>query len=298
VLLGGNGTSYLYNGLTDTYTASQQLFTAPIIGYYGALGASPHANYFLANGLIMDGSLSVIGGAASPGQITRTTPTPGAPGGGFVPPMLGVSSTGLRNVAAVAPVDDNVFVRMTTAVRTSLTSATSDDTHTTLEMVDTRNGAMASMRMPENPVLSEFGTTRTAMPPHQMVVDSHGTLYALTLSGLSVVPLASAGQPQVSGGGIVNSADGSSTLRPGSFITINGANLASTATASTLPPPVVLGGSCVLLDQVAIPLLSTSNGQITAQVPATARPGVNVLQVRSLSNAQRSTPLRITIQQP
>ena len=46
--------------------------------------------------------------------------TPGGGGpGGPAPPTLGVASTGLRNVAAVAPVDDNAFVRLTTAVRTA-----------------------------------------------------------------------------------------------------------------------------------------------------------------------------------
>jgi uncharacterized protein (TIGR03437 family) len=83
---------------------------------------------------------------------------------------------------------------------------------------------------------------------------------------------------------------------PGAFIEINGTNLASTATASTLPAPTVLGGSCVLVDDVAIPLLSTSPTQIMAQLPATIRGGSNVLQVRSLVNAQRSTPVVVSIQ--
>jgi WD40 repeat protein len=299
ILLGGNGTAYLYSGLSDTYTASQQLFTTPIIGYYGAVGASPHGSYLLANGLIMDNSLSVIGGAASPGQVTITPGAPGGPGGFGGPPTIGISSTGARNVAAVAPVDDNVLAWMTTPVRTSLTSATSDDIHTTLQTVDTQSGTITNYRMPENPVLSEFGTARTAVPPHQMVVDSQGTVYALTVSGLSVVPLASAPAPQFAGpNSIVNSNDGTTNFAPGSFITVNGVNLASSATAATLPPPTQLGGSCVLVDDVAIPLLATAPGQISAQLPASLQPGVNVLEVRSLLNAHRSAPLKIMVQEP
>ena len=90
-----------------------------------------------------------------------------------------------------------------------------------------------------------------------MVVDSQGTVYAITVSGLSVVPLTPAGaatQPQISASGVVNANDGTANFTPGSFININGANLASFATATTLPPPTVLGGSCVLFDGVAIPL--------------------------------------------
>jgi hypothetical protein len=192
---------------------------------------------------------------------------------------------------------------MTTAVRTNLTSTTSDDNHTTLEAVDTRTGATAvAARLPENPVISEFGTARTAMPTHQMVVDSQGTVYALTVSGLSVVPLtpaSAATQPQISSdGGVLNANDGTANFAPGSFINVSGANLASTAVATTLPPPTVLGGSCVLFDGMAIPLLATSSGQITAQIPTTVRPGVNVVQVRSLATAQRSQPMVVTVQQP
>jgi hypothetical protein len=246
-------------------------------------------------------SLTAIGGAASPGQLTITPPMPGQFPGVFPAPT--VTSTGLRNVAATAPVDDTLFVRLTTPVRNNLTAATNDDIHTTLEAVDTRTGAMTvAARMPENPVLSLFGTARTPMPTRQMVVDSKGTVYALTVSGLTVVPLTpatSANQPAIAvPNGIVNSADGSPNFKPGSFVYIIGTNLASTATADTLPPPTVLGGSCVLISDVAIPLLETAPGRISAQIPDNARAGLNVLQVRSLGRAQQSSRMVINIQRP
>jgi len=297
ILLGGTGTAYLYDGLLDSYTASGRLFTGTIIGYYGPLGVADAGSFLLANGLVLNHALTPIGGAASPGQVTITPPA--GPG---QPPSIGVSSTGLRNIANVAPVDQRTFVRMSTPVRTSLTSTTSDDIHTTLEAVDTKTGVTAmAARMPENPVLSEFGTARTAMTARQMVVDSSGTVYALTISGLSVVPLTpstSATKPQIADGGVVNAIDGTTSFAPGSFININGANLAGVATASTLPPPTVLGGSCALIDNVAIPLLVTSSGQISAQLPATVRSGINVLQVRSLATAQQSNRVVVTVQKP
>lgn len=297
ILLGGNGTAYLYDGLQDAYTASGRLFTGTIIGYYGPLGAATGGSFLLANGLVLNQALTPIGGAASPGQVTITPPA--GPG---QPPSVGVTSTGLRNIATVSPVGQSTFVRMSTPVRTSLTSTTSDDIHTILEAVDTNTGATAmAARVPENPILSEFGTVRTAIPARQMVVDSSGTVYALTVSGLSVVPLTpatSANQPQIAAAGVVNAIDGTSSFAPGAFININGANLAGAATASTLPPPTVLGGSCVLIDNVAIPLLSTSSGQISAQLPGTVRSGINVLQVRSLATAQQSNRVVVTIQKP
>ena len=300
ILLGGNGRAYLYNGLSDAYTTSTTLIPTgtPIIGYYGPLGAAPSGSFLLANGLILNQALSVIGGSATPGSVSIIFPT--APG---QLPTTNVSTNGTRNIAAGAPIDQRYFVRMSTPVRTSLTSTTSDDIHTILEAVDTQTGSTGTAaRIPENPVISEFGTARTAMPARQMVVDSQGTVYALTVSGLSVIrltPATSATQPQIAAsGGIINSADGTGNFQPGSFITINGASLASNATASTLPPPTVLGGSCVLVDNLAIPLLQTSPGQISAQLPASLRPGTSVLQVRSLNMAQQSTRVVVTIQKP
>jgi DNA-binding beta-propeller fold protein YncE len=300
ILLAGNGRAYLYDGLADTYTTSATLIPTgtPIIGYYGPLGVAATGSFLLANGLVLNQALTAIGGAATPGTVTVTPPA--APGQ-F--PTVGVSSTGLRNIAAGAPIDQRYFVRMSTPVRTNLTATTSDDAHTILEAVDTQAGSTATAaRIPENPVLSEFGTTRTAMPARQVVVDSQGTVYALTVSGLSVIPLTpatSATQPQIAAsGGIINSGDGTGNFQPGSFITINGASLASNATASTLPPPTVLGGSCVLVDNLAIPLLQTSPTQISAQLPASLRPGASVLQVRSLNMAQQSARVVVTIQKP
>jgi hypothetical protein len=299
ILLGSTGTAYLYNGLLDAYTTSQQLFPAPIIGYYGPLGTAPLGSFLLANGLVLNQSLTAIGGAASPGQVTRPTfPAPGQ-----LPTPPGVSSSGLRNIASVAPVNESLFVRMSTAVRNSLTAATSDDTHTLLEAVNTQTGVAATAaRMPENPVLSEFGTTRTSMPTQQMVVDPQGTVYALTLSGLSVVPLTpatSSNQPTLAASNaIINAGDGSTNLKPGSFVAINGSALASNAAASTLTPPSLLGGSCVLVDNVAIPLLQTSPTQISAQLPASMHAGPAVLQVRSLATAQQSARMIINVQNP
>jgi hypothetical protein len=307
VLLGGTGMVYLYDGLRDAYTISSKLFgtansniggIANIIGYFGPLGVAPKGSFMLANGLVMNQGLTAIGGAASPGQVTINFPT--APN---QPVTIGVTSTGLRNIAAVAPVDQRYFVRMSTAVRSTPTTTTSDDIHTVIEAIDTQTGSTAmAARMPENPITSVFATARSNVPPRQMVVDSKGTVYALTISGLSVVPLTpanSSNQPQIAGAqAVVNANDGSASFQPGSFININGANLAAAATASTLPPPTVLGGSCVLVDGVALPLLSTSPGQISAQIPASIRPGINVLQVRSLATAQQSTPVVVTIQKP
>jgi DNA-binding beta-propeller fold protein YncE len=293
LLMGGTGETYLYNGLTDTYTTSNQVFTTPITGYYGPVGAAANGAFLLANGLVMNQALTAIGGATAPGLVPVTPPSSGL--------TNGVAQSPLRNVAAVAPVDRSDFLRMTTPVRTSITATITDDVHTTLQLVSTTTGATSTVaEMPDNPIYSLFGSTRTAMPARQMVVDANGVAYAITLAGLSVMPTATtttATSPATaSSKAVVNATNGSSTYAPGAFIEINGTNLASMATATTLPAPTVLGGSCVLVDDVAIPLLSTSPTQIMAQLPSTIRAGSNVLEVRSLTNAQRSAPVVVSIQ--
>ncbi len=298
LLLGGTGTAYLYNALTDSYATSANEFGGSnILGFYGPLGAASDANFLLADGLVMNNSLTPIGGNTEPGSVTFVPPTPGGGGG------TTVSSTGSRNVAAVASVDENDFARLTTPVRTNLTTTITGDTHTTLEVVNVLTGAISStFRVPENPPVSVFGNVRQSTPPRQMVVDSQGTAYAITLSGLSVIPLTpstaattptlAATQP------IMNSVDGTTTFKPGSFVTINGSNLASAAIANALPAPTVLGGSCVVMNDVAIPLLQTAGGQIAGQIPSTMRPGEVVMQVRSLATAQNSAPVVVTIHTP
>ena len=300
--LAGNGLAFLYDSMIDQYTAGRLLFNtpgSPVQGYYGVLGAGQQGRYFLANGLILNSSLTVIGGSERPGATTVTPPT--TPGQIPTPTVV---NTGQRNVGAVAALTENIFIRLTTPVRQAVTTATRDDERPTLEVVDlaTGNEALAAVA-PENPVVNVLGTQRVNTQPRQLAVDSKGTAYAITVSGLSVIALAPSGaetRPQIPAGarGIVNSSDGTANIRPGSFIRVSGRNLASSAKADTIPPPTVLGGSCVTFGDVAAPLLETSGGQILAQVPDSIRAGVNVVQVRSLATAQASDPVLVTVERP
>jgi hypothetical protein len=211
-----------------------------------------------------------------------------------------VINTGNRNIASAAPLDANRFLWLTTPVRQNITTVTRDDSRTTLEIVNIATGEVQLAGVvPENPVVNVFGTTRFNTTPRQMVVNSAGTIaYMITLSGLSVVGLTPSGgdtRPAIAAGGIVNSVDGTTNFKPGSFITINGTNLASAGTADTIPAPTVLGGSCVTFGDIAVPLLVTSSGQIQAQVPDTLTPGTQVVEVRSLATAQDSDPVTIIV---
>jgi hypothetical protein len=293
-----NGTAYLYDALADSFVNTRQVWNQAPQSYYGPLAAATNSNYFLAGGMILSSALSPIGGAERPGT---TALTPGLPG---QPPVQNTVSAGLRNVAAAVPLNQNTFIRMTTPVRQNITAATRDEARTTLERVDVRTQSeQVAAIIPENPANNVFGANRSNVPSRQMVVDAAGTAYVVTLSGLVVTPLTqtnSSTQPRIplAARGVVNSVDGTQNLRPGSFVTVNGVNLAAASTADTVPLPTVLGGSCIVLNDVALPLLQTAPGQISAQIPTDVRPGLNVLQVRSLANAQQSEPIVVTVQRP
>ena len=76
---------------------------------------------------------------------------------------------------------------------------------------------------------------------------------------------------------------------------LNGLRLANAATATSIPAPTVLGGSCVVMNELPLPLIQTSDGQISAQIPENLPPGPAVVQVRSLLRAEQSDPVVVTI---
>jgi DNA-binding beta-propeller fold protein YncE len=271
--LSGNGNAYLYNALTDSYAASANLF-ATQTGYYGPIAAQSNASYLLAGGEVMNSSLTVIEGSPN-------------------------ASATQRNVAALAAFDANDYLSYTTSFRTSITATSSDEQRPTLLFNNIQSGTTNLVGVvAEQPRYTFFGTTRTNMPARTMAVDPEGTAYIITLSGLTVVPLNLNGTPtpQIAATkGVVNATDGTTTFKPGSFVTVSGSGLADTATPMILPAPTVLGGSCVTFNDVSLPLLKTAGNQILAQIPASVVTGSNVVVVRSLANGTYSNSVVVTV---
>ena len=296
ITLAGNANAYVYDALADTYVLSRNLYDQAPVSYFGPAGGSKSGAYFLINGLILSPSLAVLGGFERPG-VTQVGPSPG-PG---QPPTQTIVSNGQRNVAAVFPLDDTRYLRITTPVRQNLTAVTRDDPRPTLEIVNIATGDESLVGIaPEHPLLNVFGANRVNVPSRQLVVDSKGTAYALTISGLSVIPLQLTGtpiRPAITAGtrGIVNSVDGTPNLKVGGFITISGTNLGTAATADPLNPARVLGGSCVTVNDSPLEMISTSANQISARIPDNVTPGTMLLQVKSLAVAEQSDPVAIAV---
>src|SRR5260370_27133720 len=62
VLLDGSGAAYLYDASTDQFVTKQQIFTNPIQGYYGPIGAGPNGQYYLVNGTVLNAALTPVSG--------------------------------------------------------------------------------------------------------------------------------------------------------------------------------------------------------------------------------------------
>jgi uncharacterized protein (TIGR03437 family) len=272
LVLAGNGTAYLYDAAADDFVNSRPV-TSVAAGFFGPVAAGPQGGYYLVNDQVLNAALTAIG------------------------PSTGGAS---RPVAAVAASGAGSYARFSTAFRLNPTAAASDAG--LVEVVDIGTGrTTVTVSALESPLGAALGAGRAVtVPGRTMVVDAAAaSAYVLTVSGLSIVPLTPASTqnaPQVSPGGVVNTANGSTAIAPGGLITILGRDLASgSATAAVTPLPSIAGGVCVTLNNNPLPLLATSPGQINAQLPPALAPGRYPLVVRNIDGQSASAAVTVTV---
>ena len=121
-------------------------------------------------------------------------------------------------------------------------------------------------RMVEAPILPTVlePFTRTLAPLY-----SRGTIIALTVSGVTVLPAgydASVNSPNISR--VVSAADGVSAVAPGGLFSIYGTSLSPTNVATKeIPLPTALGDSCLTVNGQPVPMIFVSPSQINGQMP-------------------------------
>lgn len=107
-----------------------------------------------------------------------------------------------------------------------------------------------------------------ASPLVNQVSVSGGTSAAANASDSTIITAVTASGPAISSGGIGNAASFQPSVAPGSLFTIFGTGLsAQTAGAATLPLPIDLAQTQVLVNGAAVPLVYVSSTQINAQIP-------------------------------
>jgi len=298
LLLAGNGIAYIYDSSVDDYIAQRQIVTVTggfggggVPGsYFGPLGAGPNGSYFLVDDQVLNSSLSLIAGGSTTGVV----------GIGGLPTPAGPSST--RPMAAVAAVNANTYIRFSTPIRASANTAPTDGGLVELVQVDQTAQTvrtLLSVNTLEGPLSQVSGTSRVLVNGRTMAYDAAGGMvYILTASGLSAIPLnasAPPATPQISAGGVVNTANYQRGLAPTGLVSLFGRNLASNGTAGSVPLASILGGTCVTLNNAPLPLLATTTGQINAQIPTNLAAGSYPLVVRSIANQVASTSTTVTV---
>lgn len=279
LLAGGDGSTYLYDANVDDFVQARTLtsYTGSAgMGYYGPVTAGPKGQYYFAGGQMLNSVLDPVNPVTfSSGQTTT------------------------RPVAAVAVGPNNTVVEFTQPARTSTTALASDPG--VVSMVDTTIGIpRGSYPALEAPLTAASTSGRaSSIAGRTMVVDSSGTnAYILTTTGLSIIPLtpvSPSAAPLANPKGAVNLASYTTTVAPNSLLSIFGQNLGAASVASATPLPTMLGGTCITLNNVAMPLFMVSPTQINAQIPPTLGAGNYPLIVRSVSNKAAALQQTVTI---
>jgi uncharacterized protein (TIGR03437 family) len=292
MLLAGNGFAYLYDASVDEWVVGRQIFAnnvpslSPLAGYFGPVAAGPRGQYFIANGTVMNQSLTPVSSISTD------------PGGGGLPGRGGATAT--TPIAAVASGGNTTFARLSMPTIANAAQLTTLQQTPMVEVIDVITGqTMRTSPALEGPLAVVLGNQTQRINGRTMALDPAGTTaYVLTASGLSIVPLnpvAAADRPVLPAAGVVNIASYLPQIAPGSLVSMFGRGLGASAVASSPALPTTLGGSCVTLNNNPLPLLMTSDGQVNAQIPPELAPGRYPLVVRSIDRQASSAPQQITI---
>ena len=292
----GNGTVRLYDPIADTFTITRTAVFANNT-LRGTVSAAPDGSYYVVDNQVFN---SVLGATGTIGPSTVGLPIAIA---NAATAAFGVTSSGTATVRVQAAIPPNSPVQ--SLQRFNIFTLQPDMQVSLPEQVLDINLAQIGQAnfarlWPPRPVALELGVNNQTQLLRSGMVLNGSDVYALTLSGLSVVSLTPVGGrvPQLTS--VINGANRAGALSPGAVITINGNNLADSATAAGSPLPKILAGVCVTVNEVAIPLFSTSPTQIQAQLPPDLAVGRVTLTVRStrLGLSSNGAPVSLTAMGP
>jgi uncharacterized protein (TIGR03437 family) len=267
ILLASNtGFVYLYDADADDFVAGRQLFTTQPTGYDGPIAAGPNGQYFVVDGMLLNQALV---------QVVST--------GGLISAVTAVSATSYAIYSTPAGAANAL-----------------PTTQPSVQLLNAASGN-SSLQIPalEGPITQATATGRAAIAGRTMAINSTGTVaYVVTTSGLSIINLSAvpaSARPAPNQKGTVNLGSYQAAIAPNGLISIFGQNLAASAVASSTPLPVILGGTCVTLNNTALPLFMASPTQINAQIPPATAAGSFPLVVRSIANQAASSSQTVTV---
>jgi len=261
------GAAYLYDATADDFIAQRQVFANPA-GYLGPVAAGPKGQYFVMNGTVLN-------------QALTPSPTVGP----------------ARLVSAVAAAGNNSYAIFSPPAAAA--GAAGGGVPTLLVQDATTGAPSLQVNALEGPITQATATGRATISGRTMAIDAVGAkAYVVTISGLSIVslaPIAGADRPAPSPNGTVNLASYQLPVAANGLISIFGQNLGSAAAAPATPLPLVLGGTCVTLNNVALPLYYVGPNQINAQIPPGTAAGSYPLVVRNIAKQAASVAQQLAV---
>jgi uncharacterized protein (TIGR03437 family) len=273
------GIAYLYDATADDFVVEKTIFpTTAQSGYIGPVAAGPGGQYYVMGGVLLNADLTIAGTTSVAGTYSA------------------VAAAGTSTYAVFTPVSATSTTPPTVAM---LNAKTGNTTSTVNALEGSITQLATTITGPGGPG-GGFGiTTRGFVGGRTMAIDAAGAnAYAITASGLSIIPLAGPTQAQMpvpSKGGAVNLASYTAGVAPNGLLSIFGQNFGTLATPASTPLPLIMGGTCVTLNNVALPLLLTSPLQINAQIPPGTAAGTYPLVVRSIASLAASASENVTV---
>jgi uncharacterized protein (TIGR03437 family) len=237
-----DGTVYLYDASSDTFTASRQDFKS----LSGPYAASAFNQYVVGNHLLNSSLVPVM-------DFETGTGTPS----GFA----FVSQTGFRSNAPAGAAD---------------AQSTAPGVIQRVDMANPSGSVSRATAMVEAPLL---GTTMSPFTRTIAPLAGQSAIANLTVSGVTILPWnydAAVAPPQITS--VVNAADGRSDIAPGGLISVYGTQLSpiNMATAE-IPLPTALANSCLSVNGLPMPVLFVSPNQVNAQMPFQAIGNVTLI---------------------
>jgi len=243
-----DGTVYLYNATSNSFTVSRKDFTA-LAGPYAASAF----NQYVVGSNLLDSSLVPV--------LQFETGT-GSPSG-----FAFVNQTGFRsNAPAPAGSTTTSTTGTTTTTTTGNGQSTAPGVMERIDMTNPTSSVSNSSAMAEAPLLGTTASpfTRTIAP-----LADQSAIMNLTVSGVTVLPWnynAAVAPPNITS--VVNAANGGTDIAPGGLISVFGTQLSPVNLAtSEIPLPTALANSCLSVNGLPVPILFVSPDQVNAQMP-------------------------------
>jgi uncharacterized protein (TIGR03437 family) len=287
----------LYDPIADTFPVTRTPTTATTVSMFrGAVSGAADGSFYIVDNSVFNSVLGFLGSLTSAAGLPPTqTGTAAAFGAVIAGNSVIRVQTGVQtgNPQTTTPYSLQRF-NLSTLQQDLQVNIAESVMDITPNAIGTTNPI--PRQWPPRSVAMELGVTgQTQILPHGMVTDASGSVYLLTVSGLTVVSLTPSAARVPSFTSVLNTASRKAQFSPGSLITILGSNLADSGTAGSGPLPQILGGVCVTANEVAIPLISTSPTEIDAQLPTEFGTGRVTLTVRSTALGQSSNGVLIAL---